>query len=145
MAVCGDHLWIGDKKGLLTVRKSDDLSTLKEIADKHTKEVTCLHAHGDLVASGDAYRYCWVWDNTSFEPKFSMGNHIDRISSVWLSDDFLHSTSIDYDYGQSSLAEQKLQKKVKFAHQEQRTEQVIRLGSRIATRGGDCTIRFWDI
>lgn len=99
MTVAGDNLWIGDKKGNISVHESSSLAKKHEITGKHTKEVTCLHSHGNRVASGDAYRYVWVWNNEDFAPVFDMGNHIDRISSVWLSADYLHSTSIDYDYG----------------------------------------------
>jgi hypothetical protein len=37
------------------------------IEDKHTKAVTVISTNGTLVATGDAYRYFYVWDGASHE------------------------------------------------------------------------------
>jgi WD40 repeat protein len=60
------QLWIGDKKGLLHVLSTTDFKTVKTI-EKHSKAVTALTTNldGTQVASGDGYRYQYVWDATT--------------------------------------------------------------------------------
>lgn len=68
------ELWIGDKKGSLHVLSAADFSAVHKI-DKHTKTVTCITASpdGSMIASGDGYRYQYVWDASSRAVKGEYG------------------------------------------------------------------------
>lgn len=62
------ELWAGDKKGLLHVLNTADFAEIHTI-EKHSKTITVMtvSADGAKIASGDAYRYQYIWDSASRE------------------------------------------------------------------------------
>jgi hypothetical protein len=83
MALCNDQVWTGDKKGVLRVYTSD-FTDIKTIEGKHSKAVTAIASNNKVVASGDAYRYMFVFDGESHEELFSSGDHKDKILDLCL-------------------------------------------------------------
>jgi WD40 repeat protein len=58
------ELWVGDKKGLIHVLDVSDMSERELIEKKHNHQVTVMKTSrdGKLIASGDSYRYIYVFD-----------------------------------------------------------------------------------
>lgn len=60
-----NELWVGDKKGVIHVLDASDLSTQKSIIEKkhnHAVSYMTTSKDGKLIASGDAYRYMYVFN-----------------------------------------------------------------------------------
>ena len=59
------------------------------LADKHSKGITCMaRSHdGSKIASGDLYRYIYIWDTASKVDITAIGEHKDKITSVNFSKD----------------------------------------------------------
>jgi len=68
--ICGDNLWIGDKNGSIFILDPSSLDEKHKIEKKHNKAITRIAANGKLVATGDAYRYTFVWNNEDFSELF---------------------------------------------------------------------------
>ena len=59
-----NELWVGDKKGLLHILDADTFEERTVIEKKHNHGVTYVTSSkdGKLVASGDSYRYIYVFN-----------------------------------------------------------------------------------
>jgi len=116
MNVCGDHIWVGDKNGVLYVLDASSLSQKAKHENKHTKTITAIASNSKMVASGDAYRYTHVWDNETMEPVFNHAEHKQKIMDVFMDENVLLTVSLDHDYITFDLGEKKQTKEQKLAH-----------------------------
>ena len=141
------ELWIGDKKGILHVLRASDFSCVQKI-EKHSKTVTCIavSADGTHIASGDGYRYQYVWDALSREQKGEYGFQKDKITSLSFSKDGtkLISTSTDLAFGVVDIATgvNKLKKNPHDVKQVNRA--IIAANNDIYSTGEDCVVRIWN-
>jgi WD40 repeat protein len=117
MDICGNQIWIGDKKGNLHVFDAS-VSEIKAIEGKHSKAVTVVASNGKVVASGDAYRYMYVWDGESHEELFSSGDHKDKILDIFFTETHMLSVTHDNAFGVSSLEDRKFLRQQKMPHGE---------------------------
>lgn len=131
--ICGDNLWIGDKHGSLLILDPSSLDEKHKIEKKHSKAITRIAANGKLVASGDAYRYVKVWNNEDFSELFEHAEHKDKITDLYMTNDVLVSTTLDFAYGITMLADKKFAKQVKLPHQERQIYQAVMLGQEVVT------------
>lgn len=96
------ELWIGDKKGGIHVLNASDFSTVHKI-EQHSKAITVITCSldGTQIASGDGYRYQYVWDAQTREQKGEYGFQKDKITSLNFNKDGtkLASTSTDLSFG----------------------------------------------
>jgi len=74
-----------------------------------------------------------------------MAEHKDKITDLYMSDDVLVSTTLDFAYGITMLADKKFGKQVRLPHQERQIYQAVMLGQEVVTQGWDCSIRFWSL
>jgi len=63
IAVCGENIWVGDKSGSLTVLAASNLEEKNKLESVHNKEITCMTSNSKYVASGDARREFFVFNN----------------------------------------------------------------------------------
>lgn len=63
MDICGGNIWVGDKKGSIFVLDAASLDEKHKHENKHSKAVTVISSNAKMVASGDAYRYFFVFNN----------------------------------------------------------------------------------
>jgi WD40 repeat protein len=63
-SVLTNELWVGDKKGLIHILDSDSLEKTHTIEKKHNNGITTMTSSrdGNLIASGDSYRYIYVFN-----------------------------------------------------------------------------------
>jgi len=78
MTNCGEHIWVGDKKGDLRIY-DHQLTEVKHLAGVHSKAVSAITSNGKLVASGDAYRYVFIHDGATHEKVLENGDQKDKI------------------------------------------------------------------
>lgn len=79
-----DEVWVGDKKGIIHVLNCGDLSQKATIEKKHNHSVTILRTSKDgrFVASGDSYRYIYVFNAETKEETHCFTYHTARILSL---------------------------------------------------------------
>jgi hypothetical protein len=104
MDICGNSIWVGDKKGNLHIFDAN-LTEIKKIEGKHSKAVTIVASNGKLVASGDAYRYNFVWDGETYEEVFNSGDLKDKILDLYLTKTHMVATTLDMAFGVLNLDE----------------------------------------
>jgi len=93
LTVCGGHIWIGDKDGKIHIL-DHSLTEIKLIDDKHKKGISVLASNGKVVASGDCYRYTFVFDGTTHDELFNFGDtHTDKLYDLYLTETHLLSVS----------------------------------------------------
>lgn len=140
------EIWVGDKKGELTVFSTADFSIVHSIK-KHTKAISVLttSADGTHVASGDGYRYQYVWDAASREMKNEYGFLKDKILSMRFSNDGskIVTTCTDRSFGVIDLTSGNTQVKRNPHEIKQVSSAVIGANGNIYTAGDDCCIRIW--
>lgn len=86
MNICGDNIWVGDKKGSLFVLDAASLDEKNKLENKHSKAVTVISSNATMVASGDAYRYFFVFNNEDHQELFASGDHKDKILDLFMND-----------------------------------------------------------
>lgn len=145
MANCGAQVWVGDKKGNLHVLDAN-LDVIKTHEGKHSKSVTKVASNGQWVASGDAYRYFFVFNGETHEQQFDSGDHKDKISDLAFGVDHVVSITIDNAFGVSEISAKKFVGQHKLPHAEKLVLKAM-VGSQmnIVTLGADCCLRSWPL
>ena len=140
------EIWVGDKKGLLHVLKAEDFSEVHSI-EKHSKAVTCLAvtACGKHVASGDAYRYQYIWDSATRTMTGEHGFQKDKITSLRFNKDGtrLVSTSTDLSIGVVNLTDNSTKKKANPHSVKALSHAAFCANGDLYSAGDDCVIRIW--
>jgi len=64
-----NELWVGDKKGILHIIDGVELTQKSTIEKKHNHAISVIKASqdGKFFASGDAYRYIYVFNSETKE------------------------------------------------------------------------------
>ena len=141
-----NEIWLGDKKGLLHLLDGTDLSHKQLIDKKHNHTVTCMaiSKDGKLVASGDAYRYIYVFNSDTKEEVGCFTYHTSKIIHL----DFNHDSTklltagLDLTVGVANIAE-KTKKTVHRPNEKELTCAVFEDDDKFYTGGYDCCIRLW--
>jgi WD40 repeat protein len=143
--VCDQSIWVGDKQGKLHVL--DNTLTEVKVIEKHTKAVTALSSNGKIVASGDAYRYIFVFDGQTHEELFNCGDHKDKILDLHVgNDDTILSVTHDNAYGVISITGKKMVTQVKAPHGAKAvTNVLLKENTHVITMGADCALRQWAL
>lgn len=145
MAVCGSNIWLGDNKGFIYTLDAASLDEKKKQESHNGKGVKVMSANSKYVASGDAYRYIWIWDNETMEEYFNHGVHKDRIISLDMNESRMAQTSLNFDYGITDLENKKVIHQAKNPHQERTVENIIIHKDQVLTSGRDCAFRMWPL
>lgn len=84
-----NELWIGDKKGLLHIIDASSFSEKTLIEKKHNHGISVIKSSPDgrLVASGDAYRYIYVFNAETKEQVGCYAYHTARITGLQFNKD----------------------------------------------------------
>ena len=144
MDICGNQIWIGDKKGTLHVFDAQ-VTEVKAIEGQHSKAVTVIASNGKVVASGDAYRYMHVWDAETYEELFKTGDHKDKILDIYLTESHMFSITHDNQFGVSSLEQRQFLRQHKMPHAEKQVFSAVFVNGSILTMGYDCALRTWSL
>ena len=119
-----------------------------QVIEKHAKTVTVLTVSpdGTKIASGDAYRYQYVWDASSRELIKEFGFQKDNILSMSFSKDGtkLASTSTDLAFGIIDLTTGTTKLKKNPHEIKLVSRAIVALTGDIYTTGDDCAIRVWS-
>lgn len=124
---------------------TSDFTDIKTIESKHSKAVTVITSNNKVVASGDAYRYMFVFDGESHEELFSSGDHKDKILDLYLTETHLVSVTSDMAFGVTSIEEKKFLRQQKLPHDAKAVFKAIVKDGQIITMGADCALRFWSL
>jgi len=75
------ELWVGDKKGLIHILDSGDFSQKALIEKKHNHSISVMaqSKDGKLVASGDSYRYIYIFNAETKEEVNCFPYHTSKI------------------------------------------------------------------
>jgi WD40 repeat protein len=140
-------LWVGDKKGLLHILDGNDLSQKSVIEKKHNHAVSVVKSSvdGKLVASGDAYRYIYVFDAETKQEVGCYPYHQAKILGLDFNKDStkLLTTGLDLTVGVVDLST-KSHKTVHRPNEKDLTASVFDEHNRFFTAGYDCSIRLWS-
>lgn len=146
MTQVNDEIWVGDKKGTIHILNSGDLSQKTTIEKKHNHSVTVLKTSkdGKYVASGDSYRYIYVFNSESKEEAGCFTYHTARIISLDFNHDstLLLTASLDLSAGVANLTD-KSKKVIHRCNEKELTSAVFDNEGRFYTSGYDCSIRVW--
>ncbi len=116
LTVCGAHIWVGDKDGKIHIL-DHSLTEVKLIEGKHKKAISVMASNGKVVASGDSYRYTFVFDGVTLEELFNFGDtHTDKLYDLYLTETYLLSVSQNMDFRLTNLDDHKMLKHVKLPH-----------------------------
>ena len=106
-----------------------------------------VSADGKKIASGDAYRYTYVFDAESHEEMGKFAFHPASLLNLAFSDDGDHLVTVatDMSFGYINLASGK-HKQVKNPHGDKKCQKaMIMPDGKVATAGDDCCIRIWNL
>ena len=141
-------LWVGDKKGLIHVLSPADLSQTALIEKKHNHALSYMTTSkdGKLVASGDTYRYIYVFNAESRDEIGCYTYHTSKITQLEFNKDstLLLTASLDLGVGITKLAD-KSKKLMHRTNEKELTGVVFDEADRVYTAGYDCSIRQWSL
>ena len=125
-----------------------DLTLKTTIEKKHNHSVTVMKASkdGKLVASGDSYRYIYVFNAETKEEVGCYTYHTARVTSLDFNKDGtqLVTTSLDLSVGVAKLTE-KTKKVIHRCNEKEVTCAAFDDENRFFTSGYDCSIRLWSL
>ncbi len=124
---------------------TSDLTDIKTIEGKHSKAVTVIASNHKFVASGDAYRYMFVFDGETHDELFSSGDHKDKILDLYLTETQMVSVTSDMAFGVTSIDEKKFLRQQKLPHEAKAVLKAIVKEGQIITLGADCALRYWPL
>ena len=141
-----NEVWVGDKKGLIHILDGADLSQKALIEKKHNHTVTVMTSSkdGKLVASGDSYRYIYVFNTETKEEVGCFAYHIAKIIGLDFnsSGTSLLTACLDRSVGIANLAD-KTNRVVPKPNEKELTAAVFNDEDGFYTAGNDCSIRLW--
>lgn len=146
MAAALDEIWVGDKKGLVHVL-AEDFSQKAVIDKKHTQGVSVMTASrdGKYVASGDTYRYVYVFSTETKEEVACFPYHQARIIGLDFNPAATHllTVGLDLTVGVGCIAD-KTKKLVHRPNEKELTAAAFNDNETFFTAGYDCSIRLWS-
>lgn len=141
------ELWIGDKKGTIHILDASDLTQKSTIEKKHNHSLSYLTTSkdGKLVASGDSYRYIYVFSAETQAEVGCFTYHTSKIVHLDFSKDcsLLLTAGLDLTVGVANLAD-KTKKTLHRTNEKELTCAVFDEENRLYTSGYDCSIRIWS-
>jgi WD40 repeat protein len=141
-----NELWVGDKKGSLHVLDGNNFATKTVIEKKHNHGISSMAASldGKLVASGDSYRYIYVFNTETKEEVGCFPYHSAKVLSLNFSKDsqLLLTTCVDFNMGVANLAT-KAKILIERPNNMDITAAVFDDENRLLSTGLDCSIRIW--
>lgn len=106
-----NELWVGDKKGLLHILDASTFEQKALIEKKHNHGISIIKTSpdGQLVASGDSYRYIYVFNAQSKEEVGCYAYHTARITGLEFNKDnsLLLTMGLDLTVGVVNMATKK--------------------------------------
>ena len=97
------ELWIGDKKGTINILNAEDFTLKQTIEKKHNHAISYMAVSklGKLVASGDGYRYIYVFNAETKEEVGCYAYHTSKIIHLEFNSDasMLVTSSLDLNVG----------------------------------------------
>jgi WD40 repeat protein len=142
-----NELWVGDKKGILHILDGNDLTQKSIIEKKHNHGISIIKVSqdGKLIASGDSYRYIYVFDSETKQEVGCYPYHQAKIIGLDFSKDSskLLTTGLDLTVGIADLAT-KSYKVIHRPNEKDLTASVFDGEGRFYTTGYDCSIRLWS-
>lgn len=143
-----DEVWVGDKKGIIQVLNVGDLSLKTTIEKKHHHTISCMKVSrdGKFVASGDSYRYIYIFNAETKEKVGCFTYHTAKIISLDFSKDssLLLTASLDLSVGVAN-SNDKTKKVIQRPNEKELTCAVFDDEGRFYTAGYDCSIRLWSL
>ena len=147
IAATGSEVWLGDKKGLIHVLNDTDLNEKALIEKKHNHGVSVMKVSRDgrFVASGDTYRYIYVFNSETKEEVACFAYHTSRIIGLDFNSASTHllTVGLDLTVGVANLAD-KTKKVVHRPNDKELTAAVFADDTTFFTAGYDCSIRLWS-
>jgi WD40 repeat protein len=142
-----NEIWVGDKKGVIHILNSNDLSEKALIEKKHNHPLSYMTTSrdGKLVATGDSYRYIYVFNADSKAEVNCFTYHTARITHLNFNKDgtLLLTASLDLGVGVAKLAD-KTKKIIHRTNDKELTSVTFDNEDRFFTSGYDCAIRLWS-
>lgn len=142
-----DEVWIGDKKGLIHILNQEDLSQKSLIEKKHNHAISVMTTSidGTQVASGDAYRYIYVFKTDTKEESGCFAYHTSKIIGLNFNREgtLLLTAGLDLNVSVANLAD-KTKKIINRPNEKELTAITFDEGDRFFTGGYDCSIRLWS-
>jgi WD40 repeat protein len=144
----GDELWVGDKKGMIHILNTGDLTQKTTVEKKHNHPITTMKTSrdGKLVASGDNYRYIYVFNAETKDEVGCFTYHTARIISLDFNHDSsaLVTASLDLNVGVARLGD-KTKKIIHRSNEKELTAAIFDDEGKFFTAGYDCSIRLWGL
>lgn len=142
-----DELWVGDKKGLIHILNAEDLTQKALIEKKHNHAISVMTSSkdGKLIASGDGYRYIYVFNAETKEEVGCFPYHAAKIIGLDFNKSSTHllTVGLDLTVGVANLAD-KTKKVIHRPNEKELTAAVFDEEDRFFTAGYDCSIRLWS-
>ena len=142
-----DEVWVGDKKGIIHILDPNEFTQKSLIEKKHNHAVSVMAASSDgkFVASGDTYRYIYVFNSETKEEVGCFPYHTSRIIGLDFnkSSSLLLTVGLDLTVGIANLAD-KTKKVIHRPNEKELTAAVFDDSDKFFTAGYDCSIRLWS-
>lgn len=104
-----NEVWVGDKKGLLHILDGEDFTQKGLIEKKHNHAISVMTVSkdGKLIASGDGYRYIYVFNTETKEETGCFAYHQSKILGLDFNQSSTHllTTGLDLTVGVANLAD----------------------------------------
>jgi WD40 repeat protein len=151
MAMCYspkfNEVWVGDKKGLIHILDGSDFSHKSVIEKKHNHAVSYMKTSrdGNFVASGDAYRYIYVFNSETKAETGCFTYHAAKVTFLDFNHDstLLVTAGLDLKVGVANLVD-KTKKLIERPNEKELTCAIFDNEGRFFTSGYDCAIRLWS-
>jgi WD40 repeat protein len=142
------EVWVGDKKGLIHIYGAENLTQQKALIEKkhnHGISVMANSQDGKLIASGDSYRYIYVFNTETKEEVGCFPYHTSKVIGLNFNraGTLLLTVGLDLTVGVANLAD-KTKKVVHRPNEKELTAAVFDNEDRFFTAGYDCSIRLWS-
>lgn len=102
-----NEIWVGDKKGLIHILDANSFEKVNTIEKKHNHGITYMTASkdGKLIATGDSYRYIYVFNVESKDEIACFPYHTSHINHLDFNGDgsLLLTSSLDRNVGVASI------------------------------------------
>lgn len=142
-----NELWVGDKKGSVYVLDGNTFETKNVIEKKHNHGISTMttSVDGKLVASGDSYRYIYVFNSETKEEVGCFPYHSAKVLSLDFSRDsqLLLTTCADFNMGVANLSN-KSKIVIERPNEKDITAAIFDDENRLLSTGLDCSIRIWS-
>lgn len=142
-----NELWVGDKKGLIHILDPADFSQKGLIEKKHNHGITVMASSkdGKMIASGDGYRYIYVFNTETKNEVACFAYHTSKIIGLDFNQAGTHllTAGLDLTVGVANLAD-KTKKVVHRPNEKELTAAIFADGEVFFTAGYDCSIRLWS-